>query len=272
VSFRVGRRRIALVFLLALIAPRALAFGPVAHQAVLVKAIETLPNPLKNFYKAHRLEFPSLAPDAEPPGEESPDHRFAIDRVLTFPFLDMPRTEMEFKARFGDDGAKVGRLPWLIMESYARLVDAFKAGDKTRILAESETLSQVVLDLKNPLALTDNADGQRTNQHGLWVRFSTRLPEAMERRLKFSAEAARYLDDPREYVLSMIIASYVWVDNLLYQEWLAKKGKPGYTEIYYESLELRCGDLLRDRLGEATADVGSYWYSAWITAGKPDLK
>jgi len=253
--------------------PAAWAWGPVAHQAVLAKAIDTLPNPLKGFYKSHRLELPSLAPDAEaPPLDEGPERRFAVDRLLPFPFLDLPHSESEMKARFGEEAARAGRLPWLIHDGYARLVEAFKAGDKARILSESDALAALVADLKNPLALTDNADGQKTGQHGLFVRFSARLPEAMDGRLKLSPEAARYLDDPKEYVFGMIAAAYVWIDNLLYQEALAKRGKSGYTEIYYESFELRCGGILRERLSEATADASSYWYTAWTVAGKPELK
>jgi hypothetical protein len=129
-----------------------------------------------------------------------------------------------------------------------------------------------VADIKNPLALTDNADGQKTGQHGLWVRFSVKLPEAMEKRLKLNPEAARYLDDPKEYVFGMGAATYVWLDNLLYQEELAKRGKGGYTEIYYESFELRSGENLKERLSEAASDVGSYWYTAWTVAGRPELK
>jgi len=265
--------RAALVMAALLAADPARAWGPVAHQAVLNKAIETLPNPLKNFYKAHRLELPTLAPDTEgPTAEEGPERRFAVDRLLAFPFLDLPRSEAETKARFGDEAARAGRLPWLIQEGYAHLLEAFKAGDKARILSESDALAALVADIKNPLVLTDNADGQKTGQHGLFVRFSSRLPEAMERRLKLSPEAARYLDEPKEYIFGMIAATYIWLDNLLYQEALAKRGKSGYTEIYYESFELRCGELLKGRLSEAAADAGSYWYTAWIAAGKPDLK
>lgn len=265
--------RVALLLAGLVAAPQASAWGPVAHQAVLTRAIDTLPGPLKAFYKNHRLELPSLAPDAEAPAsEEGPERRFAVDRLLPFPFLELPRSENENKARYGEEASRAGRLPWLIQEGYARLVDAFKAGDKARILAESDALAALVADLKNPLALTDNADGQKTGQHGLFVRFSARLPEAMDRRLKLSPEAARYLDDPKEHVFGMIAASYVWIDNLLYQEALAKRGKSGYTEIYYESFELRCGEILRDRLSEAAADAGSFWYTAWTAAGKPELK
>jgi hypothetical protein len=114
----------------------ALAWGPVAHQAVLVKAIDTLPGGLKTFYRNHRLELPSLSPDAEPgQAEEGPERRFAVDRLLPFPFQDLPRTEAALKARFGDEATQVGRLPWLIQAGYLKLVEAFKAGDKARILA-----------------------------------------------------------------------------------------------------------------------------------------
>ena len=46
-------------------------------------------------------------------------------------------------------------------------------------------------DLHNPLALTDNADGQKTGQHGLWVRFTLKLPEAMDKRARSSRRTPR---------------------------------------------------------------------------------
>jgi hypothetical protein len=249
----------------------ARAWGPIAHQTVNAHAIDTLPKGLKPFYKNHRLEMPSLSPEAVVP-EEGVDRRFAADRLMTFPFADMPHTEAELKAKFGEAGEKAGRLPWLIEQSYQRLVDAFKANDKNRILAESDQLAGFVADLHNPLALTDNADGQKTEQHGLWARFTTRLPEAMQNRLKLDPDTAHYLDNPRDYVFAMINDTYVWLDNLLYQEDLAHRGQGGYTELYYEMLEQRTGRILRDRLSQAAGDVGSYWYSAWTAAGRPELK
>jgi len=249
----------------------ALAFGPAAEQAVLLQAIETLPKQLKPFYKEHRLEIPSLSPEATPP-ERGPERRFAIDRLLPFPFADLPRSEAEMKKRFGENAPEVGRLPWLIHESYARLVEAFKGRDKAKILEESDALAGLVAEMHNPLALGDNADGQKTGQHGLWLRFSDKLPEAMERKLDLNPGPAVYLDDPRDYVFSMLNATYVWLDNVLYYEELAKRGKGGYTEAYYDDLMRRVGPLLRERLSSAAEDVGSYWYTAWTAAGRPEVK
>lgn len=249
----------------------ALAFGDKAHQVVTDKAIDTLPKGLKPFYKAHRLEMPTLALEGEPPSE-GPDRRFAIDRLLTFPFADLPHTEAGVKEKYADTGAQAGRLPWLIQESYAKLVEAFKAGDKTRILEESDRLAALVTDLHNPLALTDNADGQKTEQHGLWQRFSVKLPEAMGKELDLNPEAAFLLDKPDEHIFSMINGTYVWADNLFYEEDLAHRGHNGYSERYFEGLALRAGRLLKERLSKAAGEAGSYWYTAWSAAGRPDLK
>ena len=256
----------------ALAAPRELrAWGSVVHQAVTLRALDTLPGGLKPFYKEHRLEMPALALEPEIPAE-GPERRFAIDALLPFPFAEFPRTEAAGQARFGEALGRVGRLPWLVREAYARLSEAFKAKDKGRILAESDALAGLVIDLHNPLALTQNADGQATNQHGLWIRFSERLPEALGKGLKLDPDAAHYLDDPDAYIFAMIADSYVWLDNLLYQEDLARRGQAGYTELYYEALALRAGSLLKERLSRAAGDVGSYWYSAWTAAGRPELK
>jgi hypothetical protein len=258
---------------LALTAAPAAAWGLAAHQAVTARAIDTLPKGLKEYYKAHRLEMPTLSLEATAT-EDGPERRFAVDRLLPFPFLDLPRTEAAVKERYPETGDKAGRLPWLIHESYTRLVEAFRAKDKLKILAESDAIAALVADLHNPLALTDNADGQKTGQHGLWTRWSVRLPEILQgmNRLKLDPDAAHFLDQPKEHVFSIVNASYVWLDNALYEEDLARRGRPGYSEIYYEDLAGRAGSILRDRLSRAAGNAGSYWYTAWTEAGRPELK
>jgi hypothetical protein len=254
-------------------APPAGAWGLAAHQAVNARAIDGLPKGLKEYYKAHRLEMPTLSLEATET-EEGVDRRFAADRVLPFPFLDLPHTEAALKQSHSDLADKVGRLPWLLQESYARLVDAFRAKDKEKILAESDLIAGLVTDLHNPLALTENADGQKTGQHGLWTRFSLRLPEILQtvNKLKVDVDAAHFLDQPKEHVFGVMNATYVWLDNVLYEEDLAKRGKPGYDDIYYEDLATREGPIVRERLSAAAVNVGSYWYTAWTEAGRPELK
>jgi hypothetical protein len=248
----------------------AMAWGPVAQAVVTAKAIDALPKGLKEFYKAHRLEMPTLALEPTFP-EDGPDRRFAVDRLTAFPFADLPHTEKGIKEKYGD-AANIGRLPWLLQESYARLVEAFKSRDKTRILEESDALAALVAQMHNPLALTDNADGQKSEQHGLYQRFSSRFPEAVANKLKVNPDAGIYLDEPKEYVFSILNATYVWVDNLLFLDELSKRGKSGYGDIYFEDMAGRATDFLSRRLSLAANDCASYWYTAWTDAQRPELK
>ena len=247
------------------------AVGEIVQVKVVEAAIDTLPKQMKPFYKAHRVEMPSqaLEPEFAP---RTPERRFLVDRLAPFPFDELPRSEAALKAKYAAKAEGVGRLPWLIQESYARLVEAMKAGDKPRILTESDVLAALVVDVHTVVNLTDNFDGQRTGQHGLYVRFTEKLPQWASKELKLSPDAARYLDDPKEYVFSMMTATYVWLDNVLYLEDLAKRGKPGYGDIYFEDVARRVGPILRERMSRAAEDVGSYWYTAWTVAGRPELQ
>ena len=100
----------------------------------------------------------------------------------------------------------------------------------------------------------------------------TAFLDGVEKGLKLNPDAARYLDDPDAYIFSLIADSYVWVDNLLYQEDLARRGQTGHSELYFEALGIRAGNILRERLSRAAEDVGSFWYTAWTVAGRPELK
>jgi hypothetical protein len=248
----------------------AWAWSTAAHQEVTIEAINASPGGLKDFYKKHRLEMPGLSPEARST-DHGQERRFAIDRLLPFPFRDLPRTEPELVTKFGEEAKTIGRLPWLIHESYDRVVAAFKGGDKAAILKESDTLSDLIADLHNPLALSDNADGQKAGQQGLWVRFTDRFPSRVHS-LSLKAGGAHLIDDPTGYLHSIISSSYVWLDNILYADDLAHRQDPAYGGVYYENLDERAGHILNERLGWAARDVASYWYTAWTAAGRPEMK
>jgi hypothetical protein len=242
-----------------------------AHRVVVKEAIDVLPKPIKKFYEDHREEMPSQALEPRFP-ERGPDRRFLVDKLLPFPFKGLPRSEEALKEKFGQEAEGVGRLPWLIDESYDRLVEAYRTGDKAAILLESDNLASLVVDLNNPLNLTVNFDGQMTGQHGLWLRVAERLPQAMGGDLDLDADAANFLDKPKEYVFSVMLEAYVWVDNILYLDALARRGKSGYSEYYFDDFARRAGPILKDRLSRAAEDAGSYWYTAWTVAGRPEMK
>lgn len=261
--------RIALVLLVVLQPASSFAWSDAVYRLVLRKAIDTLPKAQKKFFDDHRFEMPSLVPDEDPPVRPE-GRRFAVDLLGAFPYSDVPQDEAAIKAKA--DPLVVGRLPFLLLEAQARLVEAFKSGDKERILLEADAVAILAADLNNPLALSENFDGAKTSQPGLAKRFGTQLAEGMEGRLKLNPEAARLLDNPKEYVFTSLVRNHVWVDNILYADSLARRGKTSYGGPYFEALELRAGRLLGEILSDAAADVGSFWYTAWTAAGRPVLK
>jgi hypothetical protein len=204
---KLGTMAVSVLSGLALAPASALAWGPATHTMVMQEATSVLPGSLKGFYQRHRLEIPSLSPNVRP-APEGPERRFAVDRLVPFPFREIPRKEDDMTKRFGDDAKAVGRLPWLVQESYPKLVAAYRAGDKEAILQESDTLAALVADLHNPLALTDNADGQKTGQPGLWTRFSEKFP-ARSNRGKFDGDGAYLIEEPATYVFSIVTSTYV---------------------------------------------------------------
>jgi hypothetical protein len=242
-----------------------------AHRVVVEEAIDVLPKPLKEYYEDHREEIPSQALEPVFP-ERTTDRRFLVDTLLPFPFEGLPRSEAALESKFGEAAQKVGRLPWLIHESYERLLEAFRAGDKARILTESDELAGLVVDLNSPLNLTGNFDGQETGQHGLWLRVTERLPQAMAGDLDLSSDAANFLDQPKEYVFSVMLESYIWVDNILYIDSLARRGKQSYSASFFDDFARRAGPILEERLSHAAEDASSYWYTAWTKARRPELE
>jgi hypothetical protein len=250
--------------------PRAEAWGIGAHRVVHARAIRTLPKDMRRFFERHQLEMPTYSPDGKV-AEEGAERRFAIDRYARFPFVDFPVDQSAFGERFAVKDDTVERLPWLVQESFARLVAAYRTRDKDVILEEADTLASLVTDLHNPLALTENHDGQLTRQDGLWVRFAVRLPEALANDLDLKADVAHLIDDPDKYVITMMRATYIWLDNLIYEEEIAARNRAGYTSLYFEDLERRVKDLLELQLTAAARHVGSYWYTAWIRAERPNL-
>lgn len=261
--------RLGACLLVALIPGPAFAWSDAVYRLVIRKAIDTLPKAQKKYFEDHRYEMPSLTPDEDPPVRPE-GRRFAIDLVGVFPFGDVPQDEESVKAK--TDPRLVGRLPFLLLEAQAKLVAAFKSKDKERILEAADGVAILAADLNNPLALSQNFDGQKTDQPGLSKRFTSQLAEAMEGRLKLNPEAARLLENPRDYVFGSMVRNHVWVDNILYADRLAYRGKSSYGGPYFEALELRSGRLLGEILSNAAADVGSFWYTAWTEAGRPELR
>jgi hypothetical protein len=67
----------------------------------------------------------------------------------------------------------------------------------------------------------------------------------------------------------MVLEAHTWVDNILFADSQARAGKIDYNDEYYDAFYDAVGAILIRQLTNATQSVGSYWYTAWVNAGRP---
>jgi len=182
-----------------------------------------------------------------------------------------------------------GILPFWLEEFYKRLVWAFEKEDPKAILKISADIGHYIADGHVPFHTAENYNGQLTNQKGLHAFWESRLPELYaDDEYDFLAGKAIYIEDIRSYTWDFITESHKLLPAVLsiekelsqtfpadqqycFDERLERTIKtqcPEYCEAYHEAL----GGMVEARMQDAILAVGSFWYSAWVDAGQPDLR
>lgn len=247
----------------------SLAWDDSAGRLVLEKAIDGLPKQMKKFYEQREPVIFDLLTD---PIRTSQRLTFEIDRLDEFPFDDLPEDwELALK-RFGEETiGEAGDLPWRVIDKYEELVEAFRQVDVEAIENISAEIAFMLGELHNPVNVSKWGDGEPTDQLGMRERFDERLLEVYGEKLKYDTGDAVYLDRPAEYVFNIPRRAYIWVDNILLHDYIARMGVQSYDRFYYEGLWLRAEVILSNLLQSLSRDIASYWYTAWVKAGKPEL-
>jgi len=271
-----------LVVLLALLAGlltwpnHALAWGPTAHDIVDTWTIQTLPPEIRHFFENNR-QF--LIAHANDPDElmkkdrfERMRHYIYLDKYGSFPYPALPHDyarakEVFFSWRINRDGT----LPWQIGEFSLRLTKAMKAGDWEEVKLDAAALAHYVADAHDPLHTTQNYDGQMTEQTGLSARFDIQLLDRYSKFFIMHPEGAAKIDDPTEYAFQTCLASNVWVNFIIWSDLRAREGLTDYNDEYYDRFYNQLGPTVIHEINAAAHDAGSYWYTAWLNAGQPQL-
>lgn len=273
-------RRLAggfIVFLLAiLISSPALAWGPEAHILVTKWAIQTLPDPLKGYFEAYQGEL--LAHVNDPAAWIKKDRFEAarqyiyLDEYGRFPYLKLPHS---YEAAVHEYGARRvtqrGTLPWQIGEFSLRLTNDMRDGKWDDVRKDAAALGYYVADAHDPLNTTDNYNGQLTGQTGLSTRFGVDLIDRYRNFIFFRPKPAQRISDPTGYAFDTVIEANTWVDRVLLADMRARDDLASYNDDYYDRFYSSVGAMLVRELSGAANDIGSYWFTAWLNAGKPPL-
>ncbi|WP_207427871.1 zinc dependent phospholipase C family protein [Pedobacter sp. SYSU D00535] len=282
--------------LLSLLILSALLFGSwgfFAHQKINRLAVFTLPSGMIKFYKAH-IDFiteHAVDPDkrryADP--EEAARHFLDADHYGKAPFDSIPQKWNDAVAKFSEDSVKAhGTVPWQIQKTYYSLVKAFQEKDSLRILRYSADLGHYISDAHVPLHTTQNYNGQLSNQHGIHAFWESELPEQFFNDYDFFVGRARYIENPLKEAWRIVKTSFSYKDSVLLIEARLNRSFPSdkkyafrdrngkivkqhslaYSQAYHKALK----GLVEQQMRASVLSVGSYWYSAWVDAGQPELK
>ena len=252
------------------------AWGPNAHDIVNTWAIYTLPQEIRPFFENNRQFLVEHANDPDlwikKDRYERKRHYIYLDKYGVFPYPLLPHayrlaTEQLSSGRINRDGV----LPWQIGESSLRLTKAMKASNWEEVKLSAAVLAHYVADAHDPLHTTQNFDGQLSKQTGLAGRFEIRVPDRYSKLFIMRPEGATKIDDPTEYAFQACLESHIWVDLVVWSDLRAREDLPDYTDEYFDRFYGRVGATLVREINAAAHDAGSYWYTAWLNAGQPQL-
>ena len=216
-------------------------------------------------------------------------HYIDIDHYGRYPFDELPRKWNDAAAKFSEDTLRAhGIVPWWVQTMLRRLTDAFIAKDEKAIIRNSTELGHYIGDMHVPLHTSHNHNGQFTNQVGIHGFWESRVPELLaDAEWDFLLGKAVYIKDPAAFTWARVLESAAAVDSVLQFE---KKLTNSFPQDGKYSFEERNGTIVRQystaftrrydellggmverRMRQAIFAVASFWYTAWVNAGQPDL-
>lgn len=273
-----------------------LGFAPIwgffAHQRINRLAVFTLPPEMIGFYKRHisTITETSVNPDRRryAVAEEGARHFIDVDHYGDSAMASMPRDWFGAIQTYSEDTLQEhGVLPWHIYRMYVRLREAFMVRDPAMIVKVSAELGHYLADAHVPLHTTENYNGQLTGQDGIHGFWESRLPEVFSDTYDFIVGPAEYLDDPRQTAWEIVMNSHKLVgpvlerEKELAQQFAEKKyafETRGNTTVKVYAIEYSgayhrmLDGMIEAQMRASIKAIGSYWFTAWIDAGQPDMR
>jgi hypothetical protein len=133
---------------LAVWAAPAMSWGPEGHREIGEKAIESLRDPLKDFFEDREDTLYELLDDAAQSQEAA---HFFLERYDEFPFYDVPATRELALRRFSEEQiAENGDALWRLLEAYDDLVQVFEEADWDLVLERACDVAWLVGEVGVP--------------------------------------------------------------------------------------------------------------------------
>lgn len=283
----------SLIILAILYSQQCFCWGFFAHQEINRYAVFLLPPQMMVLYKPNIdfITIHAVDPDKRryAVAAESPRHYIDIDHYGAYPYDSLPRKWKDAVAKYSEDTLdEYGIVPWWVQTMLYRLTDAFKEKNQAKILKLSADLGHYIADAHVPLHACSNHNGQLTDQLGIHGFWESRIPELLaNKEWDFFIGKAEYIPDPGDFIWKRMLESAAAADTVLKFEKelsqnfpadqkysfedrngnLVRQYSTAYTIAYNEKLK----GMVERRMRQAIFAVASFWYTAWVNAGQPDL-
>jgi hypothetical protein len=276
-----------------LYAQQCFCWGFFAHQEINRYAVFLLPPQMMVLYKPN-LDFITIHavdPDKRryAVAAEGPRHYIDIDHYGAYPYDSLPRKWKDAVARFSEDTLnQYGTVPWWVQTMLYRLTDAFKEKSQAKILKLSTELGHYIADAHVPLHASSNHNGQYSDQLGIHGFWESRIPELLaDKEWDFFIGKAEYIPDPANFIWKRVLESAAAADTVLKFEKELSKQFPAdqkfsyenrngiqirqYSSAYTKAYNEKMKGMVERRMRQSVFAVASFWYTAWVNAGQPDL-
>lgn len=286
-------KKFLLLLLILAYAPSAFCWGFYGHRMINYYAVFLLPPEMILLYKPN-IDF--LTEHAVDPDkrryaipEEGPRHYIDLDQYGKYPWDSLPRNWNEAVKKYTADSLqKHGIVPWWVQTMLYRLTQAFKEKDQVKILKLSAEIGHYISDAHVPLHASSNHNGQYTNQRGIHGFWESRVPELLaEKQWDFFIGKAEYIANPSRFIWSRVLESGAAADTVLrYERELSRQFPPDqkfafeerngtvirqYSSAYTIRYDRLLKGMVERRMRQSVYAVASFWYTAWVNAGQPDL-
>jgi hypothetical protein len=287
-------KRLLLLVPFFLLPSRSFCWGFFAHQKINYYAVFLLPPEMLVLYKRNITFLSEHAVDPDKRryavAEEGARHYIDIDHYGAYPYTILPRKWQDAVAKFGEDSLRMfGIVPWHIQNMLNRLTNAFKEKNFSRILKTSAELGHYIGDSHVPLHANSNHNGQFTNQRGIHGFWESRVPELLaDKAFDFFIGKAKYIDNPGEYIWARVLESAKASDSVLNMERIltnefspdkkyAFESRNGlitkqYSSAFTMAFNTKLNGMIERRMRLSVATTASFWFTAWVNAGQPNLR
>jgi hypothetical protein len=205
---------------------------------------------------------------------EGPKHYIDIDSYSDFISKGrIPQTLDSVNQKYGSAFViDNGILPWATIASFDSLRECMKRRnfDKAKFFAAD--LGHYVADGHMPLHITQNYNGQLTNQTGLHSRYETTMINNKILEIVYSGTDATEISNVNQYIFNYLYFNNKYCDSLLLADTYAKSVSGGsYNTTYTNALWTKTSGFTIPLFQRASHALASLIYTAWLQAGSPSL-